>query len=170
MKAIALLVLMNLIFTSAAPALAAGGSNLGIQQELNAAPGTEYVSGNFPGAVLMPINLWGSVGKPGIHHVPTQTDLVTLLTLAGGPLQDAEMDRITIKRRSGGEEQVFKIDAEELLTKPGVRSPALAPNDIVIVPREKPTISQNTVTVVGFIASMVGLVLAGIAVNNSFKK
>ena len=47
--------------------------------------GSEYVSGAQTGNVLMRINLWGAVGKPGIHHVPAKTNLINLLSYAGGP-------------------------------------------------------------------------------------
>src|SRR4051812_38256259 len=83
------------------PAFAAGGSGYSLMPEIpGAGGGSEYVSGNFPGAVLIPINLWGAVGKPGIHHVPTRTDLVTLISLAGGPTGDASLGDVSIKRRS----------------------------------------------------------------------
>ena len=30
--------------------------------------GSEFTSGAQTGSVLMRVNLWGAVGKPGIHH------------------------------------------------------------------------------------------------------
>jgi hypothetical protein len=155
-----------------APVARAGSASggLSLSQEISAAgSGSEYVSGNYPGAILMPVNLWGSISKPGIHHVPTRTDLVTLLSLAGGPSSDARLDDIVIKRRNGKEELIIKVDAEEVLTEAGVQSPVLEANDIIIIPREKPVIGSNTVTVVGFAASILGLVLAGFALSNQLK-
>ncbi len=127
--------------------------------------GSEYVSGNFPGAVLMPINLWGAIGKPGIHHIPTHTDLVTFLSLAGGPTPDAQMDHIQIKRRSTGEEHIITVNADELLVKPGVPIPILEANDLIIVPRDKPPINPNTIALLSFVSGMFALVLGGFAVN-----
>jgi hypothetical protein len=132
--------------------------------------GSEYVSGNFPGAVLMPVNLWGAVGRPGIHHIPTRTDLVTLLSLAGGPLTDADLGDVAIKRRAQNGEEILKYDVEHLLDKPGARSPTLEANDIVIVPRDKPTISNNTLTTVGFVGSILSVVLAAIVLSNQTSK
>jgi hypothetical protein len=153
---------------AAAPAWAAGAAGLG--QEVSGASGSEYVSGNYPGAILMPVNLWGAIGRPGIHHVPTQTDLVTLLSLAGGPNTDAELDKVLIKRRSGVDEQVIKVDAQSMLEEPGKRSPTLSANDIVIVPRDTPWISANTTAVIGVLSGVLGIILAGVALNNNFKK
>ena len=149
---------------AAPPGAVSIGSDLG-----SVGAGNEFVSGNYPGAILMPINLWGSVGKPGIHHVPTQTDLITLLSLAGGPGPDAQLDKITIKRRAGKEEQILKVDAEEYLNKAGMRSPVLEANDIVVIPRDTPPISSNTVTTVTFVGSVLGIILAGFALSRQTK-
>lgn len=164
-RAISALLCLELILGSFAPsAQAAGGTGFSLGSELNTAgAGAEYVSGNYPGAILMPVNLWGSVSKPGIHHIPTQTDLLTLLSLAGGPLPDARMDTISIKRRTGKQEQIIEVDADDLLTRAGIPSPILEPNDIIVVPRDRPTISSNTVTTITFVGSVLGIILAGYA-------
>lgn len=168
----AALVCFQLILQPSVPALASSvGAGLGLTApgEVQGASGSEYVSGNYQGAILMPVNLWGAIGKPGIHHVPSRTDLVTLLSLAGGPSSEAELDEVLIKRRSGGEEQVIRVDAEEILSTAGVHSPTLQANDIVIVPRRKPAVSTDVLSVLSVTSSVIGLILAGIAVNNSLK-
>lgn len=152
-------------------AAAAGTSGFSLSQEVSASgAGSEYISGNYPGAVLMPVNLWGAIAKPGIHHVPTRTDLISLLSLAGGPVGEAELSDITIKRRSSGDEKVLEFDAEEMLTRPGKHSPVLEANDIIVVPRRRPTINPDTAATLGFVGSMLGLVLSGIALSIALKK
>ena len=169
----ALSIWLTLAFLVPAPIFAldstAGGS-LSLSQELSTSgQGSEFVSGNYPGAVLMPINLWGPVQKPGIHHVPVRTDLLTLLSLAGGPAGEAELGDITIKRRTGAEELIIRVDAEELLTKSGKVSPVLEANDIILIPRSKPIVSNNTVATVGFVTSILSVILIGFALNNQLK-
>ncbi|MCM2323956.1 MAG: SLBB domain-containing protein [Oligoflexia bacterium] len=169
-KLTALLTLVSLLVQLGpfriAPALAAGPTGgLLLPGEASGSTGSEFVSGNYPGAILMPVNLWGAVIKPGIHHVPTQTDLVTLLSLAGGPTGEARLDRISIKRRSGSQEQILRVDAEDILDEPGVRSPVLEANDIIIVPRDQPTVSNNTMSTVSFLGSILGIILAGYALS-----
>ena len=46
----------------------------------------------------MQINVWGFVQKPGRYEVPSSTDLVQLLSFAGGPSEYAEMDNVKITR------------------------------------------------------------------------
>ena len=64
-------------FLVSAQAYGQSSSYLGIQK-FNQSRGAEYVSGNQPGTVLMRVNLWGAVNRPGIHHIPIKTDLMSL--------------------------------------------------------------------------------------------
>lgn len=157
---------------SGVSALAADlGAGLTLSEGLSQVqPGNEFVSGNYPGAVLMPVNLWGAVQKTGIHHIPVKTDLVTFLSLAGGPTADAQINGIIIRRRTGGEEKIIKVNGEDLLTRPEIRSPQLEANDIIVVPRDKPFVSNNVVNTVGVIGGILGIILAGIVLNNELKK
>ena len=130
------------------------------------AGGNEFVSGDYPGAVLMKVNLWGAVGKPGIHYVPTQTDLVSLLSYAGGPMESAKLSDVYIKRWTGGKEQLLEVDTEELLKKPGVEPPVLQANDIVVIPQKKPLISNDTSALIGVISSVLSIVAVSIVLVN----
>ena len=138
-------------------------SNFKLMKEIDLS-GNEFVTGNFPGAVLMPVNLWGAIGRPGIHHIPVNMDLITLITLAGGPSGDVELDSISIKRRSDGKEEIIIVDAEEILEEVGTVSPLLKPNDLIMINKKKPLINQNLVTVMGFIGSVFGLIMGTAAV------
>lgn len=97
-RALALL----LCFLIAAPATLAADLTDGLVSPvdvLGKGHGSEYVSGDHSHPVLMQINLWGGVTKPGIHYVPVDTDLITLLSYAGGPVEGAKLDKVVIKRK-----------------------------------------------------------------------
>lgn len=47
----------------------------------------------------MNVYILGRVSKPGLYLVPDDTDFLTLLALAGGPLEDAKLSKITITRK-----------------------------------------------------------------------
>jgi hypothetical protein len=51
-----------------------------------------------PGEITMPINVWGSVGNPGRYEVPISTDIVQLLSFAGGPRPDALLSAVKVSR------------------------------------------------------------------------
>ena len=51
-----------------------------------------------PGDVMMQVNIWGVVAKPGRYEVPATTDLIQLISFAGGPQDYSRMDNIKITR------------------------------------------------------------------------
>lgn len=62
------------------------------------------------GEITMPINLWGYVKNPGRYEVPISTDLVQLLSFAGGPLADAKLGSVKITRVMRRENQIRKVE------------------------------------------------------------
>lgn len=57
----------------------------------------QYVLGDKD-QILMQVNIWGKVAQPGNYWVPRETDLITLLSLAGGPADGAKLSEIRIIR------------------------------------------------------------------------
>ena len=45
------------------------------------------------------VYIWGQVRKPGMYIVPDDTDLLTVLSLAGGPTENAKLKTIRIVRQ-----------------------------------------------------------------------
>ena len=53
--------------------------------------------------LLMRVNIWGFVKKPGQYMVPTDTDLISLMSFAGGPVEQAKIKSIKIIHASNSE-------------------------------------------------------------------
>ena len=64
------------------------------------------------------VNVWGEVSRPGRYTVPDYTDLLSLLSFAGGPTDDAKLDKIKIIRTLDGREEVIHIDLKRFLARP----------------------------------------------------
>jgi hypothetical protein len=62
------------------------------------------------GEITMPLNLWGMVKNPGRYEVPISTDLVQLLSFAGGPLPDADLSYVKITRTERREDSFRKVE------------------------------------------------------------
>ena len=139
---------------------------LGVPQGKKAA-GAEYISGNEPGSVHMKVNLWGAVRRPGIHHVPVRTDLMALFSYAGGPTALALLDEVTIKRQIGNKRKLIKVDVEELIQGVSHHQVELSPNDIIVVPQDKPIVSQDTLTIVTLISAVISTVVAVTVIQNN---
>ena len=62
--------------------------------------GEDYMTGE-DGVARMSINIWGHVKYPGTYLVYDGIDLLTCLSMAGGPLKGAKTSKISIISKSG---------------------------------------------------------------------
>jgi hypothetical protein len=89
-----------------------------------------------PSELSMQVNIWGYVNNPGRYEVATSTDLLELMSFAGGPTADALIDNVRItrsfERTGGGRPEEVYLDLEDLASV----NPAdltLYPNDTVFI-------------------------------------
>ena len=61
--------------------------------------GAQYILGDRD-EILMNVNVWGYVLRPGQYVVPRHTDLITLISFAGGPRDGANLGEVRIIRES----------------------------------------------------------------------
>jgi hypothetical protein len=80
------------------------------------------------------VNVWGQVSRPGRYTIPIKTDLVSFLSLAGGPLREAKLDEVKIVRHVEGKYEVIKVNIKRYLNSgdPAL-IPYLMPDDTVVV-------------------------------------
>ncbi len=79
--------------------------------------------------ILMNVNVWGYVARPGQYLVPRNTDLISLVSFAGGPRRGANLSNVHIIR--GGVQVVNKQVVESKNGKNGHskgKSPILVVN------------------------------------------
>ncbi|MEA2095384.1 MAG: SLBB domain-containing protein [Candidatus Cloacimonadota bacterium] len=100
-------------------------------------PGAVYqYSGSLTGTEQLKIRtyIWGQVRNPGLYIVPDDTDLLTLISSAGGPTENAKLSKIRIIRSTTEGEKVIWVDLKEYLeTGQAELIPILKPGDTVIV-------------------------------------
>jgi len=85
------------------------------------------------------VNVWGHVQKPGQFLIPysSKVDLISLLSLAGGPLPGAKLNEILLIRETNdidSTQLVYKIDLNKYL-KTGNRGtiPTMESNDTILI-------------------------------------
>jgi len=85
--------------------------------------------------LLIPINVWGFVKSPGQYMVPNNTDLLSLLSYAGGPLETAKINKIVIVRSYNNMERtIITVNVKKYLKSGDERLiPMMKPGDTVIV-------------------------------------
>lgn len=170
-KTLTLSLVIQAVIAPGLPAWAAGKGDLfKTAEELDGSvKGNEYISGNYAGAVLMPVRIWGAVPKAGIHHVPTQTDLLTLLTYAGGPSPTAELKELLLRRSNGEATQVMEINLKKFMADPSRKPLALEPNDIIYIPSREDDISNNTMKTLTFISVSLAAILSAWAISDRLR-
>jgi hypothetical protein len=90
----------------------------------------QYILGGDD-VLLIPINLWGHVQRPGVYSIPSSYGLIDLLSAAGGPLRSARLSDIRVIRRN---QQVIKVNVDVFIkTGNSELLPVLKPGDTVIV-------------------------------------
>jgi len=82
----------------------------GIGPALSGSSTAAYYYISKSGEITMPINLWGYVKNPGRYEVPISTDLVQLVSFAGGPLADANLTDVKITRVMRRDTQIRKVE------------------------------------------------------------
>jgi len=100
-------------------------------------PGAVYqYSGSLTGTEQLKIRtyIWGQVRKPGLYIVPDDTDLLTLISSAGGPTENAKLSKVKIIRSTMDGDKIINVDLKEYLdTGQPELIPILKPGDTVII-------------------------------------
>jgi len=104
----------------------------------------------------MRLAVTGQVGNPGFYDVPGSLLVSDVLSLAGGPTQNADMERIEVRR--DGE----KIMSGERLATQGftLDDLGLRSGDVIQVPRERDTFYslRNVSIIIGTLLSVIALI------------
>ena len=90
----------------------------------------QYILGGTD-ILLITVNLWGHVQRPGIYSIPSAYGLIDLISSAGGPLSTARLSDVRIIRTN---QQVINVDVEKFIkTGNSELIPLLQPGDTIIV-------------------------------------
>ena len=89
-----------------------------------------------PGDLTILVNIWGHVHRPGRYEVSSSTDLIQLLSLAGGPAESAKLNEVKIirmdKTNSGIQKREIIINVENWTESDG-NDLKLHPGDTILI-------------------------------------
>lgn len=90
----------------------------------------QYILGSDD-ILLVNVNLWGHVQRPGIYSIPSAYSLIDLISSAGGPLKTARLSDVRVVRKN---QEVIQVDIEKFLKTGNIELlPPLQPGDTIIV-------------------------------------
>ena len=111
-------------------------SQSGLAPTLPSASAASYYYIAKPGELTMQVNVWGFVKNPGRYEVASSTDLIQLISFAGGPVQYAKLDEVKLTRLimndSTGRKREIVFDLEHL-DKLEQSSLTLYPGDTIFI-------------------------------------
>jgi hypothetical protein len=98
-----------------------------------------------PNGVNVEVSLWGTIRFPGRYRVPVNTTFLDLMSYAGGPLENTNLEDIRILRETNNQAkkpQVIKLNYDDLLWENNVKTsarinPVLQSGDIILVLEQK---------------------------------
>lgn len=132
-------------------------------QTLGGAGGSDYWVGKSEGKPMITVDLWGGVKSPGVYHLPVDTTITKLIAYAGGPVPDAQLDEVGIRRVKGKDEMVYmEIDLEKL-SKSTTNAPLLNDKDVITIPVSRSF--ERTAQVLSITTALLAIILSTRAVT-----
>jgi hypothetical protein len=133
---------------------------------VQATPQDRYLMG-LENRLEIIVNVMGEVERPGEYRVSDDTDVLELISKAGGPTRFANMSNVALRRvgesdsiHPGSEERIVQCDLSGFLKNKNVPAPPLlSPGDVVTVPRNKMAKWSTTFVLVRDIAVVVSTYL-----------
>jgi hypothetical protein len=130
----------------------------------------EYFAGAYPGAVMMKVNLLGGVHKPGVYNVPVNTELNSVISYAGGPTKEAELNEILIRSKQGSSYKVKKVDLKQFFADPKETPYQLRPDDYVYVHQNEDFINNDVFRASMVVSAIVGALLSAVLIDRALEK
>ena len=143
---------------------------------------SEYIFRSSPKESLISVQLLGAVNKPGIYYIPVNTDLLKLLTLAGGSSNGGDISEILVRKAEpkawadintkavNQYQGAYEVDAEKILKYGGARQLKLAQDDFVYVPPRTPWISSEASRNITIVSVVLGIVLTAVLIQENTNK
>ncbi len=120
-----------------------------------------YFTDNM-GNVLMYINVWGAFGKTGRFPVPQNIDIITMLSMVGGPSEKAKLSKMIVYRQEPDEfgKQLYLVDLKKLIKHGDATDLVeLRPNDTIVMPvRSDTNIFKEVMNTAGSVFSILNYI------------
>jgi hypothetical protein len=93
-----------------------------------------YYAPTRKGKALIPVTVWGHVARPGMHHIAIGTNLITALSLGGGPYASSDFNHIRLARVENGVFKTKSLNLDHGGDIEGLKE-TMKPGDQIFVPQ-----------------------------------
>lgn len=166
--------------TGASSASAATSSDLGSIGDIKAPQqASEYMYRSTPKESLISVQLLGAVQKPGIYYVPSDTDLLKVLTLAGGSTNGGDISEVMVRKtepqrwaqvRSKALDEhrgTYEVDVQRLIKQGGSDELRMNHDDLIYVPTKEALFSSETSKTVTMLSVVMSIALTGLLISKT---
>ncbi|MGZ3773658.1 MAG: SLBB domain-containing protein [Pseudobdellovibrionaceae bacterium] len=141
----------------------------------------EYIYRSSPKESLISVQLLGAIDKPGIYYVPASTDLLKLLTIAGGTTNSGDLSGVLvrklepkswsdIKSKAINEYQgAYEVDVEKVIKFGGGKHLHLHQDDFVYVPPKTSLFNTETSRGITMVSVLFTITLTALLINKNTK-
>lgn len=127
----------------------------------------EYIYRSSQKETLISVQLLGAVENPGIYYIPAQTDLLKLVSLAGGT-RDADLTEVLVRKTDPSQKGVYELDLNKLMKSTSEVKPfKLAQDDFVYIPKKQPWISSDIAQSVTIISLITSIILTSVLIEKN---
>jgi hypothetical protein len=138
---------------------------------------SEYIFRSAPKESLISVQLLGAVQKPGIYYIPSNTDLLKLLTLAGGSSTSGDFSEVMVRKTEPEQwahiqskaldehRGTYEVDVKKLIELGGGGTLRMAHDDLVYVPSRESLVSPETSKTFTMVSVAMSIVLTGLLIG-----
>lgn len=132
-----------------------------------------YYDYSDPATINIKVSIWGYVRSPGKYIVPIYTTIPDLMSYAGGPVDESNLDDVRIYRLDkNANEELIKLNYTDLLHEDQLNENKINPNlkggDILIIPGSPRFYFRDYLNVsLSIFSAIVTLTLLIITINNN---
>ena len=123
--------------------------------------GEEYITGE-DGVPRMSINIWGHVKYPGAYLVYDGIDLLTCLSMAGGPLKGAKISKISIISKNG---KTKIVDLNKMTNSNSSILVTLKPHDTIKIDEKFSHVLLTKTSIIAVLLQLTNVILTATSNN-----
>lgn len=134
--------------------------------KINPARPAEYIYQSYGDQELISIRVLGSIQNAGLYHIPKDMQLTTLISLAGGTTESADLKSVFISNEGREVPKAQRYDMESALEKGHIEMYQLQSNDVVFIREKRPIISNDAWKAISVLSVLLTSALTVLAIDD----
>ena len=129
----------------------------------------EYIYRSSQKESLIGVQLLGAVKHPGLYYVPPNTDILKLVTLAGG-VEEANLSEVIVRKVDPAQAGVYELDMNKFMKSSADSKPfKLTQDDLIYIPKKEPWISNDVSRTITLVSLVTSIVLTAVLIEKNSK-